>query len=186
VEGLGGVSGGFSAERVGGGVEEKILLFDYYITVNMSLPQTGRLLPLQRLQPLPPPDSVVFRIVYFPPETVDTDDERYEKPFYYQVSFNHEVFYFPNNNKVNIPTVKKIYYKLTNNELKDPGRFDKESIEYSNLTTSNKDVENEVINLIRQFGKKTKGGSRRRRPSRKYKKSAKRVFRKKSRSTRRR
>lgn len=30
------------------------------------------------------------------------------------------------------------------------------------------------------------GGSRRRRPSRKYKKSAKRVFRKKSRSTRRR
>ena len=31
-----------------------------------------------------------------------------------------------------------------------------------------------------------KGGSRRRRPSRKYKKSAKRVFRKKSRSTRRR
>jgi hypothetical protein len=32
----------------------------------------------------------------------------------------------------------------------------------------------------------TPGGSRRRRPSRKYKKSAKRVFRKKSRSTRRR
>jgi hypothetical protein len=31
-----------------------------------------------------------------------------------------------------------------------------------------------------------RGGSRRRRPSRKYKKSAKRVFRKKSRSTRRR
>ena len=33
---------------------------------------------------------------------------------------------------------------------------------------------------------KNTGGSRRRRPSRKYKKSAKRVFRKKSRSTRRR
>jgi hypothetical protein len=33
---------------------------------------------------------------------------------------------------------------------------------------------------------KMKAGSRRRRPSRKYKKSAKRVFRKKSRSTRRR
>ena len=40
--------------------------------------------------------------------------------------------------------------------------------------------------LERVIGKYRLGGSRRRRPSRKYKKSAKRVFRKKSRSTRRR
>jgi hypothetical protein len=48
-----------------------------------------------------------------------------------------------------------------------------------------------LIDYFEKFTKESleqpdKGGSRRRRPSRKYKKSAKRVFRKKSRSTRRR
>ena len=70
-------------------------------------------------------------------------------------------------------------------EVKINDNIDEEN--YSNQGFEARKYNFEDINLPKKDERrKSYGGSRRRRPSRKYKKSAKRVFRKKSRSTRRR
>jgi len=158
-------------------------------------------MPLRPLVPLPAnPQQLLsrgFNIKYFPVENTYTDS-KWKTHFYFTVSFNNEVRYFPHNPKHDldlIPKVQTIYQKLTGKELEYPrSEYDKQQkVILSNFITNNSDLDNEVIALMQEFGKKSppspflNGGSRhRRRPSRKYKKSAKRVFRKKSRSTRRR
>jgi hypothetical protein len=92
--------------------------------------------------------------------------------------------------------VNKINHIGMNNDLKFITKTDKKlnGITGKNRTTHIMDLkpdvyDKEVLPLLQtiQNLQQTAGGSRRRRrPSRKYKKSAKRVFRKKSRSTRRR
>jgi len=89
--------------------------------------------------------------------------------------------------------LKPYHSKYSNRTWREDSEFiDKLSnilglnVKYSSLRQSiTPDKYNKIIAISRGFLEKSSGGSRRR-PSRKYKKSAKRVFRKKSRSTRRR
>ena len=94
-------------------------------------------------------------------------------------------------NKIEYPSQNNLYLNLEMGNGSNKVKINDERDYHENLnygykfTDDSQTTYNKRLATATEYNKSPKGGSRRRRPSRKYKKS-KRVFRKKSRSTRRR
>jgi hypothetical protein len=125
------------------------------------------------------------------PKSNDKSEENYDLGENQKRSKYAKRFVDPND-RLKMSTINKIKeIGSFNDQISTKTRYDIFGFPGRNITTTIMDLtphvyESQVLPLLQTIKQINGGSRRRRRPSRKYKKSAKRVFRKKSRSTRRR